>query len=94
MALIQKVGCPPETIICFGPEEHWELFYVPLKLYPSIVLIALIISGILFSFFYFLNKKTSKYPLKKSLIYFLLIFFVVFVVEILIILYKNSMIVY
>jgi hypothetical protein len=46
-----KYGCPSglNKLGCWGPQERWELFRVPLLQYPQLIFIALIISGILFS---------------------------------------------
>jgi len=89
MKILNFKGCPLDSIGCYGPREQWYLFEVPTKLYPKLIIIALIISAIVFSFLHMINKKT-----KKNLIIALIVFFIILILEIIFMYYIETNMVY
>ena len=96
MVILDYSGCPPpaEGPSCFGPTQQWWLFNVPLKSYPNMILVSLIISIIIFSILYITNKKAKTITLKKNLIISGIIFVLILFLEIISLSWAHLNIVY
>lgn len=89
MKILEYVGCPRDGVGCFGPREQWYLFYVPIKFYPILIIVSFIISLITFFILYSINKKV-----KKDLIISGIVFIVLLILEIIFMIFLQSMIIY
>ncbi len=90
MEILNYHGCPKVNIMgCFGPSEQWYLFNVPLKSYPTLIIISLIISLITFSILYNINKRV-----KKNLVISGIVFIGVLIVETIFMIWWQSNIIY
>jgi hypothetical protein len=80
-----KYGCPSglNKLGCWGPQERWELFRVPLLQYPQLIFIALIISGILFLVLYLINLRKYNIPNHKNFKISLFVFGLVMLIQVL-----------
>jgi len=88
MGILEYSGCARTVQFngCFGPDAQWWLFGAPLKSYPGIIIFALIVSLMVFSFLYFINKKTGKISQRTNII----ISAVVFVILLIVMIYGTA----
>ncbi|MFC1697084.1 hypothetical protein ACFL1H_02020 [Nanoarchaeota archaeon] len=85
MAILKFSGCPPlpERKFCMGPNEQWWLFEIPLKSYPFMILISLLISAFLFLILFLIDKYSKfKITLKINFIISISIFILILIMQI------------